>query len=201
MAFLDSQRQAPTTRRGPVPGLGWPVFFACGSALPGVYSRGKFLPGGNNDELRSRHQERHRGRWHRRQALPGRCRDRGRQGRRDRQGDRGRQAHDRRRRAGRGAGLRRSAHPLRRADLLGRRGDALVMARRDQRGDGQLRRRHRALQARDARDRHARPGERRRHPVRRAEQGHHLGLGNLPASSWTPRPRASRRSTSPSSRR
>ena len=38
-------------------------------------------------------------------------------------------------------------------------------------------------------------------PVRRAEQGHHLGLGNLPANSWTPRRRASRRSTSPSSRR
>ena len=66
-----------------------------------------------------------------RRALPGRCRDRGRQDRRDRQGDRGRQAHHRRRRPGRRAGLHRPAHALRRADLLGRRDHALVLARRD----------------------------------------------------------------------
>ena len=112
-------------------------------------------------------------------ALPGRCRDRQRQGGRDRPGDGGGQAHHRRARAGGDARLRRSAHALRRADLLGRRGHALVLAWRHHGGDGQLRRRHRALQARDARDRHARPGERRGHPVRRAEQGHHLGLGDL----------------------
>ena len=77
----------------------------------------------------------------------------------------------------------------------------LVLARRHQRGDGQLRRRHRAVQARGARDRDARPGQRRGDPVRRAEQGHHLGLGDLPRSSSTPPPGAARRSISASSRR
>ncbi len=92
------------------------------------------------------------------------------------------EAHHRRRRSRRGAGLRRPAHALRRTDLLGRRGDALVVARRHFRGGWAI-----AASASRPASPAAREiamkdlGERRGHSVRCAEQGHHLGLGDLPA--------------------
>ena len=82
-------------------------------------------------------------------------------------------------------GIHRSAHALRRADLLGRRAHAFLLARRHLGGDGELRRRHRALPPRGARDRDARPRQRRGDPVRGAGRGHHLGLGELSRSTWT----------------
>ena len=51
--------------------------------------------------------------------------------------------------------------------------------------DGQLRSRYRAVQARGARNRGVGPGQRRGDSLRRAEQGHHLGLGDAFPSSWT----------------
>ena len=90
-----------------------------------------------------------------------------------------RATHHRRRRTDRRAGLRRSAYPLRCANLLGSAADFVLMARRDLGRDGQLRSRYRAVQARGSRDRGVGPGQRRGDSLRRAEQGHHLGLGEL----------------------
>ena len=138
---------------------------------------------GASDGLRSPHQERHADRRHGRAgAVRGRGHRR-RAHRRDRRCHGKCEQGDRRRRPGGRARIHRSAHALRRADLLGRRGDAVVLARRDLGRDGQLRRRHRALPPRSARDRDAGPRQRGSDPVRGARPGHHLGLGELPAVS------------------
>ena len=59
----------------------------------------------------------------------------------------GRDPHDRRQRPDRHARLRRHPHALRRPGVLGRAHDPVVVARRHHGGDGQLRRRVRAVQA------------------------------------------------------
>ena len=60
-------------------------------------------------------------------------------------------AHHRCRRPGRGAGLRRHPHALRRAGPVGPHAHHLAVARRHHGGGGQLRLRHRADQARASR--------------------------------------------------
>ena len=80
-----------------------------------------------------------------------RCRRQGRPHRRDRPHPRRRRAHDRRRRADRLARLHRRPHPHGRAGRLGSAGQLLVLARRHLGGDGQLRLRAGALQARGPR--------------------------------------------------
>ena len=86
----------------------------------------------------------------------------------------------RRARQARDARLRRHPHPLRRPGHLGPAAHAVVLARRHDGRDGQLRRRLRA----GAPGRRAVPdrpdGGRRGHPGHRARRGHALGLGELP---------------------
>ncbi len=86
----------------------------------------------------------HRGRRHGQPGAARRRRGQGRQDRRDRQDHRRCPSGHQRGGLHRGARLRRSAHPLRCADLLGSGDLAVVLARRDLGRDGQLRRRHRA---------------------------------------------------------
>ena len=75
-------------------------------------------------------------------------------------------------------GLRRSAHALRRPDRLGPAPHLLAVARRDHRDHGQLRGGRGPRETGDARDPHARPRERRGHPLRRHEGRHRLALGS-----------------------
>src|SRR5439155_5942577 len=84
-------------------------------------------------------------------------------------------------RAGGRAGVHRSAHALRRADLLGRRDDAIVVARGDVGGDGELRGGDCAVPAAGTRGRDAGSRERGGDSVRGAGRGHYLGLGDVPA--------------------
>ena len=98
-------------------------------------------------------------------------------------------ADDRRRRRARHARVRRHPHPLRRPGHVGRAADAVVLARRHHRGDGQLRRRLRAGRARAPRVAHRPDGGRRGHPRRRAVDGIKWALGALPRV-----PRRARRS-------
>ena len=91
----------------------------------------------------------------------------------------------RRRRADGHAGLGRHPHPLRRPGHLGPAVHAVVVARRHDRGDGQLRRRLRAREARPPRLAHRADGRRRGHPRHRAARGHQLGLGDRSPSTST----------------
>ena len=112
--------------------------------------------------------------------LHGRSRGQGRRHPSRRQGQRpDGGARARRRRPRPRAGLRGSAHALRRPDRLGPAPDLLAVARRDHRRHGELRRGRGAGEARDARDPHAGPGERRGHSLRRHEGGHRLAVGEL----------------------
>ena len=112
---------------------------------------------------------------HRRRRRPGRPHRRGRPHHVGGQGE------DRRRRRLADARLRRHPHPLRRPGDLGRDLQPEHPPRRDDAGDGQLRRRLRAARAR-ARGRPDRAdGRRGGHPRRRADRGHPLALGELPA--------------------
>jgi hypothetical protein len=97
-------------------------------------------------------------------------------------------------------GLHRPAHALRRADLLGRAPHALVLARRHLGGDGQLRRRHRALppEAREIAMRDLVNVEAIPFEVLAAASP---GTGRASRSTCRPRRGASPRSTSRSSRR
>ena len=87
---------------------------------------------------------------------------------------------NRRRRADRGARLRRSAHPLRRADPVGSLLHDLRLARRHIGGPRQLRLRLRAGDARRPRPGDAHHVAHRGHSVRVHEGRHDLGLGDLP---------------------
>ena len=86
---------------------------------------------------------------------------------------------DRRRRADALARHHRRAHALRRAGDVGRHAVALAVARRHHRGDGQLRLRHRAGDARRPRPRDPQPLGRRGHGPRRAAHRHQVGLREL----------------------
>ena len=86
---------------------------------------------------------------------------------------------DRRARPDRHAGLRRHPHPLRRPGDLGRAHAALVLARRHHGGDGQLRRRLRALPAGRPRPAGPADGGRRGHSLPGADRGPAVELGEL----------------------
>ena len=95
---------------------------------------------------------------------------------------------DRRRRRDRHAGLGRRAHALRRPGHLGRRARPVVRQRRHHAGDGQLRRRLRAVPARRAGDADRADGGRRGHPRQRAARGRAVGrVGELPRVPRLPR--------------
>ena len=106
---------------------------------------------------------------------------------------------DRRPRPGGDAGLRRHPHPLRRPGDLGRAHAALVLARGDHGGDGQLRRRLRALPARRPRPAGPADGRRRGHPLPGADRGPAVELGELSRLSRRPGRRAASTSTSAAS--
>ena len=144
--------------------------------------------------LGSGHQGRHGGGRLRRRALQGRRRGARRQDRRAWTLARAGAPHHRCRRPCRGARLRGRPHPHGRAGFLGPAGLLLLLPRRHQRGDGQLRLHHRALQGTGRRSRVPQPGTRRGH----LEGGHarpaSTGAGRPSRSSWTrstPCPRAS----------
>ena len=105
---------------------------------------------------------------------------RGGQDRRGRPHRRARASHDRRRRALGDTGLGRRPHPLRRAGHLGLDAHSVVLARRDHRGDGQLRRRLRAGASGQPRVPDQADGGRRGHSGHGARRGHLLGVGELP---------------------
>ena len=89
-------------------------------------------------------------------------------------------------------GLRGHPHALRRPGHVGIAHRAVVLARRDHRGDGQLRRRLRAGATRRARPSDRVDGGRRGHSGRRARRRHRLDLGELrrvPRRSGTSTPR------------
>ena len=102
-------------------------------------------------------------------------------------------AHDRRRRQGRRARLRRHPHALRRAGVLGHDAVAVAAARRDHGDRRQLRLHDRAARTRARRlpDAHARPG--RGHAARRAGRGRAVGLAHASASTSTASTARSRR--------
>ena len=99
--------------------------------------------------------------------------------RRHRRDRRGRPRDDRRRRAGRHARLRRSAHPLRRPAVLGPGRDAVERARRHDGHRRQLRVHARAAPARRRRLHPPDDGEGRGHAARRARAGRGLELAHL----------------------
>ena len=99
--------------------------------------------------------------------------------------DGARAPRDRRRRRARHARLRRHPHPLRRPGHVGRAAAAVVLARRDHGGDGQLRRRLRAGATGRPRPAHRADGRRRGHPRHRAARGPPVGLGDASASTST----------------
>ena len=78
------------------------------------------------------------------------------------------------------AGLRRPAHPLRRPGHLVGAVDSVVGARGDHRGDGQLRRRVRAMPPGGPRRARRRDGRRRGHSRRRDDRRTALDVGDLP---------------------
>ena len=99
---------------------------------------------------------------------------------------------DRRRRRGRRAGLGRRPHALRRPGHLGRPARPVVRQRRHHAGDGQLRRRLRAVPARRAGDAHRADGGRRGHPRQRAARRRAVGrVGDASPSTSTSSTRAS----------
>ena len=93
----------------------------------------------------------------------------------------------RRRGPGGGAGLHRRPHAHGRAGLLGSARDVLVLARRHQRGHGQLRLHAGALRRRRQAPGHAQPGARRGH-LRRGHGGRHqVDVDDLPRVPRPPR--------------
>ena len=82
--------------------------------------------------------------------------------------------------------LRRHPHPLRRPGHLGRPDAAVVLARRHHGGDGQLRRRLRALRARRPRPADPADGRRRGHSLPGADRGPAVELGELSGLSGRP---------------
>ena len=153
-------------------------------------------PKGHGRGARSGDPGRHDRRRHRRRPVLGRRRHRRRAHHRGRRPAR-RRAHDRRRRRRRRAGLGRRPHPLRRPGHLGRPARPVVRQRRHHAGDGQLRRRLRALPARRAGHAHRADGGRRGHPRQRAARRRAVGrVGDLPRVPRLPRLRVTTRSTS-----
>ena len=86
---------------------------------------------------------------------------------------------DRRQGPHRDAGLRRHPHALRRPGRLGPAHGAVVLAWRDDRRDGQLRRRLRALQAGRPREARRADGRRRGHSRPRHARGPEVDLGDV----------------------
>ena len=129
---------------------------------------------------RSSHPERHGGRWLGHAPLPGRCRRKAGADRRDRPHKQPRRGSHRRRGHDRGAGLHRRPHPHGCASGLGPSRKLLLLARRDHRGDGQLRLCARALQAGSSRVVCRVPGGGRGHSQGRDGRRHRLALGDLP---------------------
>ena len=131
------------------------------------------------------------GRRHRQRPPARRRRDPGRPRRRHRRpgrrhgGSRG--SDDRRHRQGRHARVRRRAHPLRRAGVLGRRAHAVAVARCHHRARRQLRLHHRAAVGRRRRRRlpDAHAGARRGHAARVAARRACRGTGRPPPSTST----------------
>ena len=91
----------------------------------------------------------------------------------------GGQARDRRRGTPRHSGLRRHPHPSRRPDRVGSDRHVELLARRDQRRDGQLRGHVRAVQAGGPRRAGGDDGERRGHPPRGDPRRAAVGLGDV----------------------
>ncbi len=133
----------------------------------------------SGDGARPVDQERHRGGRLGAAALSRRCRRRGRPHRRDRPDTRRRRAGDRRRRADRRARIYRRPHAYGRAGRVGPDRQLLVLARRDERRDGQLRLRAGAVQARGPRMVRALPDGGRGHPDRGDAGRHRVELGDL----------------------
>ena len=103
----------------------------------------------------------------------------------DRPHPRARARGDRRRRPGGGARLRGRPHPHGRAGLLGPARHLLVLARRHQRGDGQLRLHPRPVRQARAAPRRAQPRARRGHRRRGHGRGHRVDVDDVPG---VPRP-------------
>ena len=140
---------------------------------------------GANHVVRSQDHRRHDRRRHRQAGLRRRRRHQGRQGRRPRQGRRAGHDDDRCRRQGRLAGLRRRAHPLRRADPVGPHAVDLALAWRHHDGDRQLRLRRRTDQGDPSQADHADAREGRGHEPRgaRGRPRRRLAVRDLPAVS------------------
>ena len=147
---------------------------------------------GHGQRIRHRHPRRHH---HGRQwwnAVPGRRRGQGRRHRGSRQGVRPRPRGDRCRRPVRDAGLRRHPHPLRRPGDVGLPARPILMARRDHRRDGQLRRRLRPGAQEHPGRRHRADGRGRGYSRPLPARGSRLDLGKfrrLPHRAGAPQPR------------
>ena len=122
---------------------------------------------------------RHHCRWGRWRSVRGRCRDQGRPDQRGRQGFGQGPRRNRRARQACRAGLCRHPHALRRPGHLEPRHHAILTERRHDRGDGQLRRRLRAMPAGRPSAPDPVDGGRRGYPRTCAERRHPLVLGKL----------------------
>ena len=137
--------------------------------------------GGPPHVIRPAHPWRHRRGRHRHARLRRRHRHPRRAHRGNRPPERVRPPGARCRWRHRESGLHRQPHPLRRPGVLGPVADTLVLARRHQRGDGQLRARHRPGAPGRPQRRRGRPGEHRGHARRGVGSGHQLAVGELSA--------------------
>ena len=132
------------------------------------------------DDVRSADPQRNPGGRLGHAPLPGGCRGQPRPDRRNRPHIQPRRRDDRRRRHDRRTRLHRRPHPHGCAGGVGSGRHLLVLARRDQRGHGQLRVRAGALQTRGERVVRRVPGGCRGHPQGSHGGRHRLVLGDLP---------------------
>ena len=147
---------------------------------PRIFFDNEASAASTHHDIRPSNQERNGGRWHRGPPLSRRYRHQRRPDRRGGQGGGFLSPHHRCGGFDRRPWVRRSTHALRRPDLLGRCNVTLQLARGDIGGDGQLRRRARAVPTGGARYRRLGPRQCRSDPDRGAREGCHLGLGNIP---------------------